>query len=231
MRILLVQTNQILLRFFPYEDPVIKYLSLLLLTVALLGCKSNATNPENPAPALLTVFGTIDNPRGIAIPDGAKVVVLWSVDGSPDYAYIFGEGVLTANKNSFAVSLSEVPPDTTLNGRRTIEGESSYYRLGVGIVILVHDPNNVLATSRRVTSELPEGVAFLGAVEQQAIIYGLGAARTGSRVWMQDFPSGYSVGQGEKRPGMHDKFVPTSPTQLRMRVETDIREMRFVNWA
>ncbi len=80
-------------------------------------------------------------------------------------------------------------------------------------------------------AEFPVDVAFLGAVEQQATLYGLGAARTGSRVWMHDFPSGYSVGQGEKRPGMHDKFVPTSPTEFRMRVETDITKLRFVNWA
>src|SRR5688572_17150544 len=97
----------------------------LFVTAAVSGCH-DATGPATE----FVATGRVQNNSQAAIPADARVVVVWGVSsGTPDYGYVFGEGVLDRNAGTFRVQFDGPPPAAALNAGV----------LGVGLVVATTD--------------------------------------------------------------------------------------------
>src|SRR3954462_68091 len=66
----------------------------LALAATLGGCGGDSTGPGEGA-SQVTASGTLVGPKVADLPEGAHLVVLWTVSaGTPDYVYVFGNGTI-----------------------------------------------------------------------------------------------------------------------------------------
>jgi hypothetical protein len=158
-------------------------LGFTLPALACFAC-SSSDNHEEGAETPDTVRGAL---VGSTAPASGKVAIIWSVSsGSPDYAYVFGEGTSTGTR--YIVTPEGPPPEEALN------------RYGVGIGVLALFPKD---------TELPEGKLDedampepLGISQDHAIIW-RAADATGPE-WSSSFPAGYSCGVCVRVPDSGD---------------------------
>jgi hypothetical protein len=206
----------------------------VVVAVALLvaACSSDEPVPTTPSAPLFELRGSIDNPKGIAIPNTAKLIALWQVyKGSPDYMYAFGFGSVSPDRTSFSFSLDQALPDIASNGEGSSPTASDYYRLGVAYLILVDDPSNKIPTNMMMSAEgPPEGVRIIGAVNNTGIIYRAGNDSLDGWLWTQSFPKGYSLGVGIVVDNARDYFAPTSEVSRTLLVDTVQGAFTFPDW-
>lgn len=166
---------------------------LFTLVLPLAGCDDSTGSSDS----LLTVGGSIVNHSGAPIPANARVIIGWVVSStSPDYTYLFGEGLVTGS--TFSITPRQPPAAAALNAGN----------LGVGFVHLTADPN--IHPGVHLEDVLVDPAQLLGATGQFAVIYTTtGAEQT--RDWAAAFERGYGVGAGVKRVGDLDVFEPVAP--------------------
>jgi hypothetical protein len=186
--------------------------------------KDTASLPTlRPAEFPFRASGTLNYRKQIQLPENARVMVLWSVTAvSPDYGYVFGEGTMDFNNNSFELVFDGPPPSEALNW----VGSSA---LGVGTVIITTD--QTLKSGNR----LPESFSstdILGATGQYSIIYVNGSFETLEKGgWFNEFNQGYSAGKGIEIPNtVFDGFEPIDPTTIEIIID-DFKNIEFVNWT
>lgn len=184
----------------------------LLVTAAVSGC-DDATGPATG----FVVTGAIQNNTQAAIPADARVVVVWTVSsGTPDYGYVFGEGVLDRNAGTFRVQFDGPPPAEALNAGV----------LGVGLVVATTDQS---LQNGDVLTDPPTG--FVGITAQHAVIFVSSRQHAMQLLdWAAAFGDGYSVGVGVEVPGTFDKFEPASPSSALLIVD-DLANIEVVNWT
>lgn len=183
----------------------------------LFGCKDEPFSPQGGEQ--ITVSGTLTNKTSKPLPSGTRVLVAWVVSsGSPDYTYVFGEGIVRTNNNTFTIDFNGPPPAKALNS----------YGLGVGIVLLTTN------TSIKEGSDI-QGVAeseIVGAAGEYAVIYvERDPAELGANIgWVSRFKRGYNVGRGVDLPRTFDGFEPVSPSSVEIMIDA-LRNIEFVNWT
>jgi hypothetical protein len=171
----------------------------------------------NEAPNKLQISGTINNTVGANIDSSTRVLVGWSVSGSPNYTYIYGEGSIDLAAKTFSVNFTENPPAEALNSRG----------VGIGLIFFTNDAQ--VPARGKIRGELP---AVAGATAHAVIFIDqnhgdLAAFRD---AWPTRFPVGYSMGEGYDIPGGSiDGFKPTGNTGIP--VQTDFVTHRWVNWT
>lgn len=184
----------------------------LLGTAAVSGCH-DSTGPDTG----FVVTGPIQNNTQAAIPADARVVVVWTVSsGTPDYGYVFGEGVLDRNAGTFRVQFDGPPPAEALNAGV----------LGIGLVVATTDHS---LQNGDVLTDPPAG--FVGITAEHAVIF-VSSRQDAMQLldWAAAFGNGYSVGVGVKVPGTFDKFEPASPSSAVLIVD-DLANIEVVNWT
>jgi hypothetical protein len=179
--------------------------------------------PEPPTAPPFTVSGTLNYRKQIQVPDNARVVVVWGVTAvSPDYSYVFGEGTIDFENNSFEIEFNGPPPSEALNW----VGSSA---LGVGVLIITTD--QTLGTGILLPESFSE-TDILGASGQYRIIYANGNLETLEKLlgWLNAFNQGYSAGKGIEIPNsIFDGFEPIDPTTIEIIID-DLENIEFVNW-
>jgi photosystem II stability/assembly factor-like uncharacterized protein len=176
-----------------------------------------------PAEFPFRASGTLNYRKQIQLPENARIMVLWSVTAvDPDYGYVFGEGTMNFNNNSFNLVFDEPPPSEALNW----VGSSA---LGVGIVIITADQ------TLKSGNKLPESFStadILGAAGQYGIIYVNGSFEMLEKGgWFNEFNQGYSAGKGVDIPDtVFDGFEPIDPATIKIIID-DLENIEFVNWT
>ncbi len=190
-------------------------LASVLVAAAVAGCL-DGTGPG----AGFVVTGRIQNNTGAPIPAGARLVVVWGVSaGSPDYAYVFGEGAIDPMTGTVYVRLDGPPPAEALNNGV----------LGVGFIVATTDQS---MKDGDVFSSGSSPTNVIGITGQHAVIFVNGHPDT-TQVpkWATEFDSGYSLGVGVKVPGsVFDKFVPASPSSALLIIDA-LANIEIVNWT
>jgi hypothetical protein len=192
------------------------FVGLAFLTAAVVsGCKGDddddAVTPRNN----IEVSGT----RAEVAQGGKKVVVFWSVSsGSPDYAYVFGEG--TATGGSFALPLGERPPPEAVNSYGVAIGMLGELREGVSV------PTGKLDTS------FDDEKDMVSASTRHAIIW----RDPGNEglPWSGTFSPGYSCGSCVDAPEgeTFDSYVPVDCSEVRLVPSSDYESSGgFCNWT
>ncbi len=190
-------------------------LTAVLVAAAVSGCL-DGTSPSTG----FVVRGRIQNNTGAPIPADARLVVVWTVSsGSPDYSYVFGEGVIDRMTGTLHVRFDGPPPVAALNNGV----------LGVGLVVATTDAS--MKDGDTLTSRSPV-TSIIGLTPQHAVIFVNGHPDTTQvPTWATDFDSGYSVGVGVHVPGVvFDKFVPVSPSSALLIIDA-LANIEVVNWT
>ena len=186
----------------------------VLVAAAVSGCL-NGTGPSTG----FAVSGRIQNRTGRPIPADARLVVIWGVSsGSPDYSYVYGEGVIDRITGMFGVRFEGPPPTAALNNGV----------LGVGLVVATTDPSlrdGVVIDNRTHLTGL------VGVTGQHAVIFlGTQPDTIQMPTWATAFDTGYAVGVGVKVPETFDKFVPASPSSALLIIDA-LANIEIVNWT
>ena len=206
----------------------------LLVTACLLfGLLSSCADDPVAPTTSFTVSGTLDNPAGISLPATVKLFAVWGISsGSPDYSYLYGEGSIDRTNNTFTLNFTANPQDTALNRRGTDPAGTDYYRCGVAYVILVDDPSNTYHSGMDAPDEMFTE-KFYGAVNNVAVIYRAGNAEAlrNYRSWLDLFNNGYSVGEGVEATSGFDTFTPIPSTNIKLRIDSVLRNFTFPNWT
>jgi hypothetical protein len=164
------------------------------------------------------IFGTLTNRTANPIPNGTRLLVAWAGGGDPDYTYVFGEGTVRTDTNTFELAFTIPPTVTALNSSG----------LGVGFLFLTI---NTTLQGGSDMEDVPE-TEIIGAAEQYAVIY---LAHEPARVradreWAGNFHTGYNVGKGIDLPGIFDGFEPVNPSSVEIIVDS-LNNLTFVNWS
>ena len=218
-------TNQVFMAFTPLPMPSLT--AAPFAPTADISLSPTKTLFERPTLVPLKIPFKVSGPlnfrKHIQLPENARVLVVWSVTaGYPDYSYVFGEGTIDINNNSFEIEFDKLPPPESLNWY-----DSGV--LGVGTVIIT--TNQALKTG----SMLPESFSesdILGASGQYSIIYVNGNFETlGGLNWCNQFNQGYSAGKGIVIPNSaFDGFEPINQTTIEI-IMDDLENILFVNWT
>jgi hypothetical protein len=162
----------------------------------------------------ITASGQVENRTSAPLPEGARVIIAWSVSAGSDYTYVFGQGVIAGSGETFSVDLDSPPPDSALNNGV----------LGVGLIVAVagagFEDGHLLSDT---------GVGIIGIAGQYAVIY-VGDREGGGPDWMDDFPDGYSVGVGVDVEGGFDAFTPVGANEVELIID-DLGNIDIVNWT
>lgn len=195
--------------------------ALLLALLPLGACSEGTTGPEDrknaELPTPFVVSGTLQNRTGVPVPASARVVVSWwRFETADEHSYVWGEGTVNPADGTFRIVLDAAPPAAVVN----------FGRMGIAHVYLTTDPN--VKTGSRIT-DLPRS-SILGAAGEYAILFVADdPAKIGD--WVGQFPRGYSVGKGVKRPGNpFDAFQPVDAGSVELTVD-DLKNIRFTNWS
>jgi len=186
----------------------------VLVAAAVSGCL-NGTDPSTG----FAVSGRIQNRTGRPIPADARLVVIWGVSsGSPDYSYVYGEGVIDRITGTIHVRFDGPPPAEALNAGV----------LGVGFLVATTDQalkdGDVITNGSQLTG-------ILGITAQHAVIFvGTHPDTMQMGDWVPAFETGYGLGVGVKVPGTFDKFVPTSPSSALLIIDA-LANIEVVNWT
>ena len=162
----------------------------------------DATNTPAPRPDA-GVF-SVDATLAGSPPPGSKVVVVWDVVASPEYPYLFGQGLLETR--SAFVTFSTAPPAEAL-----VRGT-----LGVGLVALV-DGSVSLPEGKHTWDDVRNALTF--ASGDHAVIYRANADTLGS-VWPSKFQLGYSCGRCVPKAttgSQFDSFEPANCSEVTLR--------------
>lgn len=196
--------------------------ALLGMGLALAACGDDDGNGPDGGASNLTVSGTLSGPQLAALPEGAKVVVIWAADdGDGDYGYVYGGGTIDRANGRFTLNLPSAPPAEALN-------HLDNYSLGVGLIAVLK-PGINLPNGRYDEGDLPES-DFLGAAGQYAIIYTGGSPSASPADWAKAFPRGYAVGRGITIPDDFDGFEPVAANSVQVTID-DLNNIDFVNWT
>lgn len=212
---------------------------LLMLAVMLVAC-SDEVAPIGPTDSKVKVSGRIENPLGLELPSTTKLIVVWSVStSSPDRNYIYIPTSPTRTGDSFSFLLPDSLADIACNTRGTDPSDSLYMRGGVGIIVLIDDPEGLLIDG--LVLEGPGGDSVLayrtflkGAVDNSAVIYRKGSSKAVSawRPWLDTFPQGFKMGRGVKMDVGFDIFAPYSTSEKPvLRIDTSGKSFTFPNWT
>jgi len=197
---------------------MIRRARLTLATILVAAAATACLDGTGPAGAFL-VSGPIQNNTGAPIPPGTRVVVVWGVtSGSPDYAYVFGEGVIDRYTGTVRVRFDGPPPVEALN--RGV--------LGVGFLVATTDQSmkdgDVFGTGHPLTN-------VVGITGQHAVIFVSHPDTLYAGTWAAEFETGYSLGVGVKVPGsVFDKFEPVSPSSALLIIDV-LANIEIVNWT
>lgn len=189
----------------------------LLLSLTAVGCENDL--PLEPEGDDIVISGPVINFTEQEIPGNARVLVLWSVSsGTPDYTYVFGEGVLLDGGTSFQVELPEAPPAAALNADL----------LGVGFVVLTTNQDAGLGDD---LADIPTS-EILGVTGWHGVIYLNRDPNDLPRhvSWASEFNAGYNVGQGVEAESSFDWFEPVAPGTMELIVD-DLQNIEIVNWT
>jgi len=188
----------------------------LTLATALLGA-SVAGCSDGTAPSGFVVTGQIQNHTQAAIPSDARLIGVWTVSsGTPDYAYVFGEGTINRQTGTFRIVFDAPPPAEALNNGA----------LGVGFLVATTDQS---VKNGDIIGAALNG--FIGITAQHAVIFvGNLPVALQFRGWAADFESGYGAGVGVPVPGDFDKFAPVSRSSLQLILD-DLANIQIVNWT
>jgi hypothetical protein len=191
---------------------------LTLAGVLVAAAASACLDGTGPA-GTFAVSGRIQNRTGRPIPADARLVVLWGVSsGSPDYSYVYGEGVIDRVTGMFGVRFAGPPPAAALNNGV----------MGVGLVIATTD--HLLKDGDSLPNR-PPTFDILGVTAQHAVIFLASQPDTLQMpAWATAFDAGYTVGVGVKVPGTFDKFVPVSPSSALLIIDA-LANIEVVNWT
>ena len=183
----------------------------IVALIALAACDSTPTQVGDP----FTISGTIQNNTGASIPANARVLVVWAVStGSPDYAYIFGEGTVTA-EGTFQLTFPGDPPAAAMNS----------FGLGVGLLFLTTDQNLKQGIFPQNTS--PAGI--LGISEDYSVIFRKNLDPSVA-AWPSAFPERYAVGLVQRSTTGFDSFTVTSSNSVVIVVD-DLSNLSPPNWT
>jgi hypothetical protein len=199
---------------------MIRRARLTLASILVATAASACVDATGPA-GTFAVSGRIQNNTGAPIPAGTRLVVIWTVSsGSPDYSYVYGEGVIDRITGMFGVRFEGPPPAAALNNGV----------LGVGLVVATTD--HTLKDGDRLTDGRSLLASIVGLTPQHAVIFVNGHPDTLQvPTWATAFESGYSVGVGVKVPGsVFDKFVPVSPSSALLIIDA-LANIEIVNWT
>jgi hypothetical protein len=163
---------------------------------------------------LFIVSGTISSREETQIPADTRVLVLWSVmTTDPDSGYIFGEGEIDVENNTFQVVFDRDPPVDALN---QINGNG----FGVAVIMLTTDQSVNEGVVQNSDIEKFDNVFAMS--DQYALMYIVGDLSDlfDETHWIYRFPQSYSVGKGiEVSSSSSGDF---RPTELRPINPTDI---------
>jgi hypothetical protein len=188
------------------------HLALVTLLVAAVAACQDGTSPG----AGFVVTGHIQNNTQAPIPADARLVAVWGVtSGSPDYAYVFGEGTINRFTGTFHIRFDRPPPTEALNAGV----------LGVGFVIATTDQS--LKDGDVITSTM---TGVIGITAQHAVIFVASHEAVQVPEWVAAFDTGYAVGVGVKVPGTFDKFEPANPLSVLLILD-DLANIEIVNWT
>jgi hypothetical protein len=192
---------------------------LTLASVLVAAAASGCLEGTDPGAGFL-VRGRVQNNTGAPLPASARLVVVWAVSaGSPDYGYVWGEGVIDRMTGTLHVRFDGPPPAEALN----------HGVLGVGFVVATTDQSmkdgDVFGTGHPLTS-------VVGITAQHAVIFvGSHPDTLQLPAWVPDFDAGYSVGVGVKVPGVvFDRFAPVSPSSAILIIDA-LANIEVVNWT
>jgi hypothetical protein len=200
----------------------------VLLLIAGCGDEDDPVTPKVDYPTI-TVTGTVQVKPGLQVPEGSLLTAVWSVDSSPDYAYVFGKGTVNTADMTFSITF-DTPPQQALNIPSAENGGAGIPPLGVGYICL----GDFTSNEPHMLGEDEMDGTVLGAVSNIGVIYVGGApslyAQFPSLTWPAAFRSGYSLGEGQETGEMHDIFVPTSASSFVLTVTDDPSDLTFPNW-
>jgi len=183
---------------------------------------STVTPTPNKGPFVIS--GTISNRKQVQIPSNVRVLVVWMVmTTDPDSGYIFGEGKINLESNTFEIILDKEPPVGALNW---VNGNG----LGVAQIILTTDQTLDEGIVQASDSDILPNI--LGWSGQHALLYiEEDLSYLDEIQWIDQFPPGYSVGEGIKIPNStFDGFRPTDPTDIEIIID-DFENIEFANWS
>ena len=190
-------------------------LLLLLATVFVTTLATACQESAGPAWSLV-VTGRIENRTQAAIPADARLLAVWGVSsGTPDYAYVFGEGTINRLTGTFRIEFDQPPPFEALNRGM----------VGVAFIIATTDQ------SMQAGIMTSPSTGIIGITGQHAVIFVQNRDTSLRTTWVAEFADGYSVGVGVKVPGeVFDKFQPTSSWSPVLIID-DLANIEIVNWT
>lgn len=199
----------------------------LLLLAAGCGDDDDPVTPKIDYP-MLTVTGTVQVKSGLQLPEGALLTAIWSVDSSPDYAYVFGKGTVNPSDMTFSITF-DTPPQQALNIASSEDGAAAPPPLGVGYICF----GDFTSNEPHMLSEGELDGTVIGAVSNIGVISVGGAPSLFTQhsffSWAAPFRSGYSLGEGQETGGTHDIFVPATTTNVILTITDDPNDLIFPN--
>ena len=194
------------------SSPMIRL--LLLAIVGGAGCEHAKAGPTPGQ----TLSGSVD---AAVQGEGLTAAVFWEVaTGSPDYAYKFGEGIVTNGR--FSITLPGDPPTEAINS----------FGIGVGIVVVLA-PGVTLPDGRLAPDVLAAdivGISARNSVIWRAKTLDLPESGPPPNWWPLGFPQGLACGACTPRPdgGSFDGFAPTACDQLQI---SAVNTASVCNWT
>jgi hypothetical protein len=186
-------------------------MATLLLAAVAPACKDGTG-----LGAGFVVTGHIQNNTHAPIPADARLIAVWGVtSGSPDYAYVFGEGTINRFTGTFQIRFDQPPPTEALNAGV----------LGVAFVIATTDQS--LKDGDIINSAM---TGVIGITAQHAVIFVASQPAVPVPDWIAAFDTGYAVGVGVKVPGTFDKFQPVNASSMLLILD-DLANIEIVNWT
>jgi hypothetical protein len=202
---------------------VLIFLALFVFIVLFFHSVYAEETVEAESDSTIIISGKIDHPEDMEIPDDARVVIFWTIP-EPYSFYLFGEGELYADADSFQIELVEKPP------KQVWLPSKEDAAIAIGTIFLT--------TNQEISEELLRGNFdlagnMIGAADDYGLIFVEGSMEGVGIDWMEQFDSGYTIG---KAVDLEDEvfsnmqgFVPVEPNGVKIRI-MDMDEFRFVNW-
>ncbi|MGE3802875.1 MAG: hypothetical protein AB7H80_17805 [Candidatus Kapaibacterium sp.] len=210
-------------------------LLLALIIGGAVGC-SDKLVPPTTEDSKGTLSGTIVNETGQPIPEDATIIVAWSVSsGNPDYTYVYGEGTINREKNTFSVDIQDLPAPAM----NTFYDNFSF---GVGYLIVVSksQAETIFAQGRTIYGDIEE--PLYGAANFSNVIYvnkdidSLDAPGECRSSWLRTFSKGFGFGKGKKAAEFEgnctfDGFTPAPSDEIEIILNNDPNRFAGVNWT